>query len=427
MDAVVSIDGKTLVVVSAGYLGKRRAYVRLAELGARLVVIDEPGHWSSALVDDGIAVAWLPVAVTGDADTDAAAIVAALAEADVRPDGVVTFWEISISVAGRVAVLLGLPGNPPDALDAARSKVRTRELSTALGLPTPKARRVRSLDELFAASSYVGFPAVVKPEFGASAVGCVRVDDVESLPKIYSLVRDVVSADDLSFFRAGNDLLLEQYLDGVEFDVDLVMHEGTCVFSSVSQNWPTAEPSFQETGLHCPPDHNRRDVDRLVDLSIETAKRFKLHRGVLHIEGKCTSHGPRVIEVNARMGGGRVFEIVRDVWGVDLVEATARAALGLAPNVKPSRKPRCTALNVMLAAPRSGRLAALPLPLPTDPPRGCLSLTIDGAEAVGAEVKGPEDVFVSVLADITLVAKDLRDARAIASTILENRPLVEPV
>ena len=238
------------------------------------------------------------------------------------------------------------------------------------------------------------------------------------------MVRDVVSADQQLFFRAGNDLLVEQYLDGVEFDVDLIMHDGECVFSSVSQNWPTVEPSFQETGLHCPPDHNRRQVDRLVDLCIETAKRFGLHRGVLHIEGKCTTQGPRVIEVNARMGGGRVAEIVRDVWGVDLVEGTARAALGLGPNVKPSRKPRCTALNVMLASPRTGRLAALPLP--TQPPPGCLSLTIDGAEEVGAHVTGPEDVFVSVLADITLMAKDLRAARAIAARILENPPVVEP-
>jgi carnosine synthase len=420
----MSIEGKTLAIIGAGYLGKRRSYVRLAELGARLVVIDEQGHWSSSMVDDGIAVAWLPVAVTGDPDADAAAIVDALSAAAIRPDGIVTIWEPFTAVTARVAALLGLPGNPPDAVDAARSKVRTRELSTALGLPTPKARRVASLDELFAASSYVGFPAVVKPEFGLSAIGCVRVDDVESLPKVYSMVRDVVSEDKQLTFRAGNDLLVEQYLDGVEFDVDLIMHHGACVFSSVSQNWPTAEPSFQETGLHCPPDHNHRQVDRLVDLSIDTAKAFGLHQGVLHIEGKCTSQGPRIIEVNARMGGGRVAEIVREVWGVDLVESAARAALGLPPNVKPSRKPRCTALNVMLASPRTGRLASLPLP--TEPPRGCLSLTIDGAEVIGAHVTGPEDVFVSVLADITLMAKDLREARAVAATILENPPVVEP-
>jgi hypothetical protein len=56
----------------------------------------------------------------------------------------------------------------------------------------------------------------------------------------------------MGIFRAGCDLLLEQYLDAVEFDVDLVLQNGESVFCSVSQNWPTAEPSFQETGLHLP-------------------------------------------------------------------------------------------------------------------------------------------------------------------------------
>jgi len=79
----------------------------------------------------------------------------------------------------------------------------------------------------------------------------------------------------------------------------------------------------------------------------------------------------------------------------------------------------------MLASPHTGRLAALPLP--TEPPRGCLSLTIDSVEEVGADVKGPEDVFASILADITLMAKDLKQARTIAATVLANPPVVEPV
>ena len=172
-------------------------------------------------------------------------------------------------------------------------------MAARLGLPTPKAQRVRSLDELFAAAADVGFPAVVKPEFGASAMGCVRVDDFESLAGVYKLVRAVVTPEQDGIFRAGSDLLLEQYLDGVEFDVDLILQDGECVFSSVSQNWPTAEPSFQETGLHLPPDHNKRAVHELVDLSVRTVQSFGFRRGVLHVEGKCTSHGPRVIEVNA--------------------------------------------------------------------------------------------------------------------------------
>ena len=394
----MKVDGATVVVVSAGYQGKRRAFARMAELGARLVIVDEPGHWSESLVAEGIAQAWISAPVGGDADEDATAVLEALQRAAIKPDGVLTFWEDSVCVAARVAAALGLAGNPPAAVDAARSKVRTRELSAQLGLPTPRARRVRSLDELFAAAAHVGFPAVVKPEFGASAVGCVRVDNVESLPGVYSLVRSVVGPESDAIFRAGNDLLLEEYLDGVEFDVDLVMHDGRCVFSSVSQNWPTNEPSFQETGLHCPADHNGKAVRGLVDLVVQTAQSFGLMRGVLHVEGKCTSRGPRIIEVNARMGGGRIWEFVRAVWDVDLVEAQLRSCLDLPWAVKPSRRPRCAVVDVIVHAPATGRLVALPFA--EVPKADCLNLDLDVDVEIGSEVVGPDGVFATVLAPV---------------------------
>jgi carnosine synthase len=414
------MNGATVVVVSAGYEGKRRAYVRMAELGARLVVVDEPGHWSESLVADGVATTWLTAPVDGDPDRDAEAVLSALAQAGVRPDGVLTFWEDSVGVAARVAAALSLPGNPPEAVDAARSKVRTRELAARLGLPTPRARRVQSLDELFAAAAEVGFPAVVKPEFGARAAGCVRVDDAESLPGVYSLVRRVVDPELDEIFRAGNDLLLEEYLDGVEFDVDLVMQDGEYVFSSVSQNWPTAEPSFQETGLHCPPDHDRKDVRRLVSHVVETVRAFGLGQGVLHVEGKCTSRGPRIVEVNARMGGGRVHEFVEAIWGVDLIEAQLRSCLGLPQNLRPSRKPQAAAIDAIVYAPASGRLEALPLARP----EGCLSLEVDVETAIGAEVQGPEAIFATELAEVTLTAKDLHTARALVAEVLHELPRV---
>jgi biotin carboxylase len=233
--------GPTVVVVGAGYEGKRRCYERLARLGARLVIVDEPGHWSESLPSQIAGTQCVATPISGDPDIHATAILGALERSGVRPDGVLTFWENSVCEAARVASALGLPSNPPGAVDAARSKVRTRDLSARLGLPTPKALRVRSLDELFAAAE-VGFPAVVKPEFGAAAMGVVKVDGFESLPGVYKLVRAVVTPEHDEIFRAGSDLLLEQYLDGVEFDVDLVLQDGGCVFSSVSQNWPTAEP-----------------------------------------------------------------------------------------------------------------------------------------------------------------------------------------
>jgi carnosine synthase len=412
----------TVVVVGAGYLGKRLYYQRLAGLGARLVFVDEPGHWSESLADEIADAQWIAAPVSGNSDTDAEAILSALQRSGVRADGVLTFWENSVCEVARVAASLGLPGNPPEAVDAARSKLRTRELSARLGLPTPKAQRVRSLDELFAAAAEVGFPAVVKPEFGASAVGCVKMDDFESLPGVYKLVRAVVTAQRDEIFRAGSDLLLEQYLDGVEFDVDLILQDGECVFSSVSQNWPTAEPSFQEAGLHLPPDHDRKAVRGLVDLSVQTVQAFGFRRGVLHVEGKCTSRGPRVIEVNARMGGTRIYQMVEAVWGVDLIEAELRSCLGLPQTLKPSRKPRCAVVNAIVYAPATGRLAELSFADVV--PTGGLGVELDIFGEIGQEVAGPESTFATELAELTLSGKNLRHARSLAAQVLREPPRI---
>ena len=403
----MTVEGATVAVVGAGYIGKRRIYERIAELGARVAVVDETGHWSQRLVADGLAAHWVAAPIAGDADADAAAVIDALAAGGIRPDAVLTFWETSVPVAARAAAALGLPGNPVAAVDAARSKLRTREESARAGLPTPRSQRVRSLDELFAAAEAIGFPSVVKPEFGASAVGCVRIDSFESLPGVYKIVRSELATTDVVDLRAGNDLLVEEYLDGVEFDVDLVLHDGECVFASVSQNWPTAEPSFQETGLHCPPDHGAKPVRRLVQLCVETVQAFGFRCGVLHVEGKCTSRGPRIVEVNARMGGGRIHHIVEAVWGVDLIEAQVRGALGLPQQLAPSRKPRCAVVNALLYAPATGRLAALDF---TEGTKADLGPLVDVAADVGQEVDGPDRVFATALAEVTVGAKN-RGAR----------------
>lgn len=57
-------------------------------------------------------------------------------------------------------------------------------------------------------------------------------------------------------------------------------------------------------------------------------------QGVFHVEAKYTSRGPRLIEVNCRMGGGPVRTMNQLVWGVDLVEEHLLTAAGI-----PSRPP----------------------------------------------------------------------------------------
>lgn len=97
-----------------------------------------------------------------------------------------------------------------------------------------------------------------------------------------------------------------------------------------------------------------------------------------------------------------------------------RACLDLPQALKPSRKPRVLIVDRFVYAP--GRLAALPLP--ERAPKGSISLDLDVETEVGDEVVGPEGVFASVLVELTLVAKDLRTARALTAQVLRDPPVV---
>lgn len=81
-------------------------------------------------------------------------------------DGVVSFWEIAQPLVARLAETLGLAGNLPDSVDAAREKQRTRAVMAEAGLPTPKNLLISGFQDLHKAAQHVGFPAVIKPISG---------------------------------------------------------------------------------------------------------------------------------------------------------------------------------------------------------------------------------------------------------------------
>merc|ERR1712187_563588 len=124
-------------------------------------------------------------------------------------------------------------------------------------------------------------------------------------------------------------LLMEQYLDGTEVDVDVVMSEGKWRYAGVSDNGPTLEPYFNETWAASPSLLPKDQQNALRDLAVDTVKALGFAVGVFHVECKYTSTGPQLIECNARMGGGQVRECNLLTWGVDLVEETFFAALGI--------------------------------------------------------------------------------------------------
>ena len=150
-------------------------------------------------------------------------------------------------------------------------------------------------------------------------------------------------ADDPS--RAG-----EPYADYVS--VESVVAEGVISHLALTGRFPLAE-NFRETGFFIPAALNDDDQSAVLALATSAIEALGVTTGCLHTEIKFTPDGPRVIEVNGRVGGG-VPEMLDRAAGVTLVEITLRVALGEAGADRRPGRHRAHWLPILLAA--AGRL-----------------------------------------------------------------------
>lgn len=58
----------------------------------------------------------------------------------------------------------------------------------------------------------------------------------------------------------------------LQVDVDLVFSNGECTYGAVTDNWPTIEPYFNETGSNCPSILPIQTQRELIDLAVASVK-----------------------------------------------------------------------------------------------------------------------------------------------------------
>jgi biotin carboxylase len=333
-----ALRGKTVVIVGAGYEGKRFVFERAKELGVKIILVDKADIWAKEY--DNVTV--VPVDNTSaDALAQAKKKLAAAIRKTGPPDGITTFWEDDVVLTADVAKYLGLPYHTTNAARTARNKFETQEELDRQGVAA--ARRVMlknlmsypatehgaALAEFKKAALRVGFPAVLKPVSGGAAIGTERVNSLEEAVSAYERISRLVNPETDPIFAHDSDLLLMQYLKGEEYDVDLVVRGGEVLFSSLTDNKPTREPSFLATGSRLPSTLSKSNQKMAIAHAVKSALALGLTDGVLHMEGKVTAEGPRLIEANARMGGSYVHDWIEQVWGVDLAEEGLMAAAGV--------------------------------------------------------------------------------------------------
>eukprot|EP00063_Salmo_salar_P093161 XP_014067996.1 PREDICTED: carnosine synthase 1-like [Salmo salar] len=180
----------------------------------------------------------------------------------------------------------------------------------------------------------VRFPAVMKLEYGAGAVGVRKVGSLEeSLAHFERISGDLREETDYPGIGLGwgNAMILMEYVGGTEHDVDVVLFEGRLEGAFVSDNGPTRTPAFTETAAQMPSGLAPDKRAQLIRAAHHACLGCGLRDGVFNVELKMTEVGPRLIEINARMGGFYLCDWIRQLYGVDLLMAAFMVSCGVRP------------------------------------------------------------------------------------------------
>lgn len=183
----------------------------------------------------------------------------------------------------------------------------------------------------------LSYPLVIKPAFGASSAYVMKVATEVELHDAYAYIKKNLSLSVESALHDGADIFVEEYIDGDEVDIDMLVQNGKLKFFSLSDNFQTREPFFVEAGQAIPSSLPEDGQQALIDMAEQTLELLGVQNGCIHFEAKLTSHGPVPIEVNLRMGGDEVHSFVHAAWGVDLIAYAAKIALGI--HVEKIKKP----------------------------------------------------------------------------------------
>ncbi|XP_033918028.1 LOW QUALITY PROTEIN: carnosine synthase 1 [Melopsittacus undulatus] len=349
------VEGKDILLIGAGGISKSFVWDAAREYGLKIHLVEsDPEHFAAGLVET-----FLPYDSREHRrdEEHAERVTELLRSRGLQPHACLSYWDDCVVLAALVCERLGLRCSPAAAVRVAKHKSRTHQhlQRCRRGRPAPAAfavpcYRLQSHGDVERAAAAVPFPAVAKLEFGAGGVGVKLVETPEQChehaARLWRDLRDDADHPGIGL-GWGNAMLLMEYVPGTEHDVDLVVFDGRLMGAWVSDNGPTRLPAFLETAAclpSClPPDRQAQ----LVRAALHCCLACGLRDGVFNVELKLGPAGPRLLEINPRMGGFYLRDWIQEVYGADLLLAAVLVALGLPPVLPARPEPRTHLAGVM--------------------------------------------------------------------------------
>ncbi|GLZ39379.1 pyridoxal-phosphate dependent enzyme [Actinokineospora sp. NBRC 105648] len=298
-----------------------RALATASSLGYRPVFLtDRPSRYLG-LADAAVETV---VCDTGDLDAMTTALAELVPLEQVSAVGSTS--EFYLVRAAELGARLGLPAAAPDAIARCRDKGALRSTLAEAGVPQPAFALVASADEVLSRAD-LPLPCVVKPVDESGSTGVLRCSTLEEVAAQVSAITAV--AVNGRGQRRAPGALVESFADGPEYSVEMIGVDGEPRLYAIVAKSLVDDVQFVEAGHVVPADLPADAATAIVDTVRKALLALGMTQGATHTEVRVGADGPVVIEVNPRLAGGMIPELVRLATGVDLLEQQVRHLGGL--------------------------------------------------------------------------------------------------
>jgi biotin carboxylase len=272
-------------------------------------------------------------------------------------DAVVTFSTFYVAIVATLAKRLGLRFLDERAAATCHDKIAARRALQAAGLPNPAFWQITSEDMATRVAADVMYPCVMKPPADSGSSGVLQIADEAQFLEHYRLLASVTTNDRGQ--QSSSAVLVEALLDGPEVSVEsMTLAPGVTRILGITRKHLSAPPHFVELGHDFPAVLSATERDAIEECVLRGLDAVGYDFGPAHTEVRLPAKGPVIVEINPRLAGGMIPELVRLATGIDLLDAYLRALAGQTPSVAPTRER--TASIRFLVAPHAGTLEAPP-------------------------------------------------------------------
>ncbi|MFJ6033623.1 biotin carboxylase [Bacillus toyonensis] len=206
------------------------------------------------------------------------------------------------------------------------NKILTRnvlkDLSISLNYSIYKP--TESLSSFFKKNNKINFPLIVKSPKSTGSKDVLLVKNKDQL---------ILSIQSLLNKLPNEEILLEEYIDGPQYLVEILVQDGKVHIIAVIEQEITFFERFIVTGYSLLGRVEKRLYNSLFNAINSVIQAFNMKNGACHLELRRIDNVWKLIEINPRISGGAMNDIIEIGHGINLVQETIRLMLGNKPSL----------------------------------------------------------------------------------------------